>query len=414
VADVFMTTDDCLEPLELTILLPCLNEAETIETCVDKAMSYLAGSDVRGEVLVADNGSTDGSQQLAAAKGARVVQVRERGYGSALRNGILAARGRYVVMGDADDSYDLSDLGLFVVKLREGYDVVMGNRFRGGIAPGAMPFLHRYLGNPVLSFLGRLFFDVKVGDFHCGLRAFNRERVQALNLHTTGMEFASEMLISAGVHSYRICEVPTTLKKDGRSRPPHLRTWRDGWRHLSFLLMLSPRWLFIYPGFALMLIGACITAFLFPGPVRIGHGVSLNIHTFLVGAIAMLIGIQTLTCGLIAQRFAVRYQLLPESKWNYRLLSFLTIGRGLIVAISVIGLGMVGFVWSLLTWAAVDFGPLADPFILRVLIISLTGIAMGVQLGFTVFLAGIMSIPNRRDQILAAINQDFSEVTSRR
>lgn len=409
-----MTADDCRDVLELTILLPCLNEAETIETCVGNAMSYLAGSDVRGEVLVADNGSTDGSQRLAAAKGARVVHVRDRGYGSALRNGILAARGRYVVMGDADDSYSLSDLGLFVVKLREGYDVVMGNRFRGGIAPGAMPFLHRYLGNPVLSFLGRLFFDVKVGDFHCGLRAFNRERIQALSLHTTGMEFASEMLISAAVRSYRICEVPTTLKKDGRSRPPHLRTWRDGWRHLSFLLMLSPRWLFIYPGIALMLFGAIITAFLFPGPVQIAHGVSLDTHTFLVGAIAMLIGTQILTCGLIAKRFAVRYQLLPDSKWNYRLLSFLTFGRGLIAAVSVIGLGTAGFIWSLLTWASVEFGPLADPIILRVLIISLIGIAIGVQLGFTVFLAGIMSIPNRRDQILAAMDQDLSEVTPSR
>jgi glycosyltransferase involved in cell wall biosynthesis len=410
VADVFMTADDCLDALELTILLPCLNEAETIETCVDKAMSYLASSGVRGEVLVADNGSTDGSQQLAAAKGARVVQVRERGYGSALRNGILAARGRYVVMGDADDSYDLSDLGLFLVKLREGYDVVMGNRFRGGIAPGAMPFLHRYLGNPVLSFLGRLFFDVKVGDFHCGLRAFNRERVQALNLHTTGMEFASEMLISAALRSYRICEVPTTLKKDGRSRPPHLRTWRDGWRHLSFLLMLSPRWLFIYPGFALMLFGASITAFLFQGPVQIGHGVSVSIHTFLVGAISMLAGTQILSCGLIAQRFAVRYQLLPESNWNYR---FLTFERGLIVAISVIGLGMAGFIWSLLTWASMDFGPIADPIVLRVLIISLIGVAIGVQLGFTAFLAGLMSIPIRRDQMLAAKNQDLSDAPSR-
>ena len=411
-----MVADDCptIEELELTILLPCLNEAETIEVCIDKAKAYLARSDLRGEVLVADNGSTDGSQQLAAAKGVRLLQVRDRGYGSALRNGILAARGRYVVMGDADDSYDLSDLDLFVARLREGYDIVMGNRFRGGIAPGAMPFLHRYLGNPVLSFLGRMFFDVKIGDFHCGLRAFNRERIQALNLHTTGLEFASEMLISAAVRSYRICEVPTTLKKDGRSRPPHLRTWRDGWRHLSFLLMLSPRWLFVYPGFALMLIGACITAFLFAGPVQIGFGVSLDTHTFLVGAIAILIGIQSLTSGLIAQRFAVRYQLLPESKWNYRLLSLLTFERGLIVAISVIGLGTAGFIWSLLTWASVDFGPLSYPIVLRVLIISLTGIAIGVQLGFTVFLAGIMSIPNKRDQALAAMDQDSSEITSGR
>jgi glycosyltransferase involved in cell wall biosynthesis len=399
--------DECrtIDGLELTILLPCLNEAETIGTCVDKAMSYLAGSGVSGEVLVADNGSTDGSQQLAAAKGARLVQVRDRGYGSALRHGILAARGRYVVMGDADDSYDLSRLELFVAKLRAGYDIAMGNRFQGGIAPGAMPFLHRYLGNPVLSFLGRLFFGVKVGDFHCGLRGFNRERIQALNLHTTGMEFASEMLISAAVRSYRICEVPTTLKKDGRSRPPHLRTWRDGWRHLSFLLMLSPRWLFIYPGLALMLFGVCLAVLLFPGPVRIADGISLDVHTFLVGAIAILIGVQNLSCGLIAQRFAVRYQLLPESEPN-RFLSLLTFERGLIAAISVIVLGAAGFIWSVLTWASVDFGPLAHPIVLRVLIISLTGIAIGVQLGFTVFLAGIMSIPSRRDQALAAMDQD--------
>jgi glycosyltransferase involved in cell wall biosynthesis len=411
--DVFMTADDSKanEVLELTILLPCLNEAETIETCIDKAKSYLARSDVRGEVLVADNGSTDGSQQLATAKGARLVQVRDRGYGSALRYGILAARGRYIVMGDADDSYDLSHLELFVARLREGYDIVMGNRFQGGIAPGAMPLLHRYLGNPVLSFLGRLFFGVKVGDFHCGLRAFDRERVQALNLHTTGMEFASEMLISAAVRSYRICEVPTTLKKDGRSRPPHLRTWRDGWRHLSFLLMLSPRWLFIYPGLALMLLGICIAVVLFPGPVQIADGIRLDIHTFLVGAIAILIGVQNLSCGLIAQRFAVKYQLLPESKRSSRLLSFLTFDRGLIVAVSIFGLGVAGFVWSLVIWASVDFGPLAYPIVLRVLIISLTGIAVGIQLGFTVFLAGILNIPNRRDQTLAAMDHSSSDVT---
>jgi glycosyltransferase involved in cell wall biosynthesis len=381
------------EELELTILLPCLNEAETIEACIDKANSYLARSNVRGEVLVAENGSTDGSQQLATAKGARVVPVRDRGYGSALRYGILAARGRFIIMGDADDSYDLSHLELFVAKLREGYDIVMGNRFQGGIGPGAMPFLHRYLGNPVLSFLGRLFFGVKVGDFHCGLRAFNRNRVQALNLHTTGMEFASEMLISAAVRSYRICEVPTSLKKDGRSRPPHLRTWRDGWRHLSFLLMLSPRWLFIYPGFSLIVLGVCTCALLFPGPVQIVDGIRLDTHTFLVGAIAILIGVQSLTFGLIAQRFAVKYRLLPESKRNHSLLSLLTFERGLIVATSVIGLGTAGFIWALLTWASVDFGNLAYPLVLRVLILSLTGIAIGVQLGFAVFLAGIISIP---------------------
>ena len=413
VVDMFeMTADDrpAIEELELTILLPCLNEAETIEICVDKAMSYLARSGVRGEVLIADNGSTDGSQQLATAKGARVVPVRDRGYGSALRHGILAARGRYVIMGDADDSYDLSNLENFVARLREGYDIVIGNRFKGGIGPGAMPFLHRYLGNPVLSFLGRLFFDVKVGDFHCGLRGFNRERIRALNLHTTGMEFASEMLISAALRSYRICEVPTTLQKDGRSRPPHLRTWHDGWRHLSFLLMFSPRWLFIYPGITLMVLGVSIAAILFPGPVEIADGIRLDIHTFLVAAIAILIGVQNLTFGLIAQRFAVKYGLLPRSERSSRLLAFLTFERGLIVAVSVAGLGTAGLVWSLRAWASVDFGLLEYPIVLRVLIISLTGIAIGVQLGFAVFLSGIMNIPNRRDQVLAAMDQGSSEV----
>jgi glycosyltransferase involved in cell wall biosynthesis len=395
-----------VEVLELTILLPCLNEAETIETCIDKGMSYLARSGVRGEVLVADNGSTDGSQQLVIAKGARLLAVRDRGYGSALRHGIMAARGRYVVMGDADDSYDLSHLEHFVAKLREGYDIVMGNRFQGGIAPGAMPFLHRYLGNPVLSFLGRLFFGVKVGDFHCGLRAFDRERIHHLNLHTTGMEFASEMLISAALRSYRICEVPTTLKKDGRSRPPHLRTWHDGWRHLSFLLMFSPRWLFIYPGFALIIFGVSIVAILFPGPVQIANGIRLDIHTFLVGAIAILIGVQNLTFGLIAQRFAVKYRLLPKPTRSSRFLPLLTFERGLIVAVILAGLGMVGLAWTLLAWASLDFGRLEYPIVLRVLISSLTSIAVGIQLGFAVFLSGIMNIPNRRDQTLASMEHD--------
>jgi glycosyltransferase involved in cell wall biosynthesis len=408
-----MTAKDCraIEGLELTILLPCLNEAETIEICIEKGMSYLARSGVRGEVLVADNGSTDGSQPLATAQGARLVAVRDRGYGSALRHGILAARGRYVVMGDADDSYDLSHLEDFVEKLRQGSDVVLGNRFQGGIAPGAMPFLHRYFGNPVLSFLGRLFFGLQVGDFHCGLRAFNRERIHALNLHTTGMEFASEMLISAALRSYRICEVPTTLKKDGRSRPPHLRTWHDGWRHLSFLLMFSPRWLFIYPGFALILLGVGIAAILFPGPVDIADGIRLDVHTFLVGSIAILVGVQNLTFGLIAQRFAVKYRLLPEPKRNSRFLLSLTFERGLIVALLLTGLGMAGLAWSLLAWASVHFGPLEYPIVMRVLIISLTSIAVGTQLGFAVFLSGIMNIPNRRDQTLAAMDDSPSEVT---
>jgi Glycosyl transferase family 2 len=386
--------------IELTILMPCLNEAETIEICVRKATAFLIRSGVRGEVLVADNGSTDASAQLAAANGARVVTVNDRGYGSALRHGIRSARGRYVIMCDADDSYDLANLGAFLVKLREGHELVMGNRFQGGIEPGAMPFLHRYLGNPVLSFCGRLFFRTKIGDFHCGLRGFNRERITAFNLHTTGMEFASEMVITAALQGCKITEVPTTLKRDGRSRPPHLRTWHDGWRHLRFLLMFSPRWLFIYPGIALSLFGVSVSAVLFPGPVQVADGVRLDVHTFLVAAIAVLIGVQSIGVGLIAQRFAIAYGFLPSAKRFAFLLDAISLERGLIVAALLVAAGLAGLVWSLLTWAHVDFGILEYPLVLRVLIASLTSIAIGIQLAFTAFLSSIMDIPIVRDRSL--------------
>src|ERR1700761_2702280 len=256
-------------PLELTILMPCLNEAETIEVCVRKAMGYLARSGVAGEVLIADNGSTDGSQGLGEALGARVVPVPQKGYGAALIGGIAAAKGRFVIMGDADDSYDFENLDGMVERLRGGADLVMGNRFKGGIAPGAMPPLHRYLGNPVLSFIGRLFFSIPVGDFHCGLRGFSRESMLKLGLQSPGMEFASEMVVKAALHELRIEETPTTLKPAGRSRPPHLKTWRDGWRHLRFLLLHSPRWLFIYPGVLLILLGLAGSAVLAHGAVRV-------------------------------------------------------------------------------------------------------------------------------------------------
>jgi glycosyltransferase involved in cell wall biosynthesis len=235
-------------PLEATVLMPCLNESETIGTCIGKAQRFLVQNHIAGEIVIADNGSHDGSIEIAEKLGARVVRVTDRGYGAALIGGMQAARGRFVIMGDADDSYDFSALMPFVERLRQGADLVIGNRFKGGIAPGAMPALHKYLGNPLLSQIGRLFFHLRVGDFHCGLRGFNRERMIALNLRTTGMEFASEMVVRAGLADHRIDEVPTTLGKDGRSRPPYLRTWRDGWRHLSFLLIYSPRWLFFYPG----------------------------------------------------------------------------------------------------------------------------------------------------------------------
>src|SRR5712692_294843 len=285
------TEGPAASPLELTILMPCLNEAETISTCVAKAKSFLTRAGIAGEVLIADNGSSDGSVALAQRDGARVIAVAERGYGAALRAGIAAARGRFVIMGDADDSYDFSRLDPYLAKLRDGCDLVMGNRFAGGIAPGAMPFLHRYLGIPVLSFIGRVFFHAKIGDFHCGLRGFRRDAILGLGLRTSGMELASEMVVRAAVVNLTIAEVPTTLAVDGRSRPRHLRTWQDGWRHLRFLLMFSPRWLFLYPGLALMVLGAIGTTALFSGPLMVSAEFGFDDHTFLVSVIAILVGV---------------------------------------------------------------------------------------------------------------------------
>ena len=246
--------------IELSIVMPCLNEAETLEQCIRGALDFLEQNGITGEVIVADNGSTDGSQEIGVRARARVVDIEPRGYGSALIGGITAARGRFVIMGDADSSYDFSNLMPFVQKLREGYDLVMGNRFLGGIKPGAMPWPNRYLGNPVLSSLGRLFFRSPIGDFHCGIRGFLRESVLKMDLRTTGMEFASEMVVKASSQKLRVIEVPTTLSPDGRSRPPHLRRWRDGWRHLRFMLLFSPRWLFLYPGILFMLLGTGVPA----------------------------------------------------------------------------------------------------------------------------------------------------------
>ncbi|MBV9269186.1 MAG: glycosyltransferase family 2 protein, partial [Acidobacteriaceae bacterium] len=275
--------------LDVSIVLPCLNEAETLEACVRQALAAIEASGVAGEVVVADNGSSDGSQGIAIRSGARVVDVPVRGYGAALMAGIEAARGQYVLMADADGSYNFSHLPRFIHALRNGADLVMGNRFRGGIEPGAMPFLHRYLGNPVLSFLGRLFFRAPVGDFHCGIRAFDRTAIRRLHLTTTGMEFASEMVVKASLEGLRIAEVPTTLTPDGRSRPPHLRTWRDGWRHLRFLLLYSPRWLFLYPGILLMLLGIAIAAWLIPGERTVGH-VTFGIDTLAYALGCILVG----------------------------------------------------------------------------------------------------------------------------
>jgi glycosyltransferase involved in cell wall biosynthesis len=377
---------------ELTILMPCLNEAETIAPCVGKALGFLERSNIEGEVLVADNGSTDGSQEIARTQGARVVAIAEKGYGAALLGGIEMARGRYIIMGDADDSYDFSNLEAFVEKLRAGADLVIGNRFKGGVTPGAMPFLHRYLGNPVLSFLGRLFFNSKIGDFHCGLRGFNTDRLRSLRLVTTGMEFASEMVVRACLAGYWIEEVPTTLAPDGRTRRPHLRTWSDGWRHLRFLLIYCPKWLFFYPGLALLFVGLIGAAILLPGAITISQDLRLDVHTLLVAAMCVLLGLQSVTFGMIARRYAARSGLIPSSLRYAGMLEWITLERMLLIGLALAIFGFGGFLWSLSVWARTGFGSLDYPFVMRILITSMTAIAAAIQLVLSAFLMSILDI----------------------
>jgi len=385
-------TEAAPDTVELTILMPCLNEAETIEVCVKKAMGYLARSGVAGEVLIADNGSTDGSQALAEAAGARVVSAPEKGYGAALIAGIKAAHGRYVIMGDADDSYDFENLDGMIDHLRDGADLVMGNRFKGGIEKGAMPFLHRYLGNPVLSFIGRLFFAIPVGDFHCGLRGFSRESMLNLGLKSPGMEFASEMVVKASLNKLRIEETPTTLKPDGRSRPPHLKTWRDGWRHLRFLLIHSPKWLFIYPGTALILLGLAGAGALATHEVRLPSGIVLDIHSLVVCCFAILIGVQLVMFGALARRYQTLEGILPPSARFQKFLMGLSLEPILQAALVIFLAGVAGGGWAVAHWAASGFGPILYHGVMRVLVLSLTGVAVAIQMAAAGFLASVFAL----------------------
>lgn len=393
---VFPLRESLQDDIELTILMPCLNEAETIAVCVTKALAFLAGYGISGEVLIADNGSTDGSQAIAANLGARVIAVADKGYGAALRGGIARARGRYIIMGDADDSYDFSALEAFVDRLRAGVDLVMGNRFKGGIERDAMPALHRYLGNPVLSWLGRLLFRIDAGDFHCGLRGFNAASIRSLDLHTTGMEFASEMVVRSALQGLRIEEVPTTLKPDGRSRPPHLRTWRDGWRHLKFLLMHNPKWLFFIPGMTLFGVGFVFAFLLLWGPLRVVDNLSLDLNTFMAACFMMVAGVQLVTVGLISRYYAHITGFLPKtggSDWLIRNMSTdrLALDAGIIFA----G-GTLFFGYALARWAHLGFGPLSDSEIPRTVTLGLSLIVIGLQLFFSAFLLGVMEIPMKR------------------
>jgi glycosyltransferase involved in cell wall biosynthesis len=382
------------EWIELSVVMPCLNEKLTLDTCIRKARETMARLGIRGEVIIADNGSTDGSQAIATELGARVVPIETRGYGSALRGGIAAARGRYVIMGDADDSYDFTQLGDFIGKLREGFDLVMGNRFQGGIRPGAMPFLHRWVGNPFLSWLGRVFFGCPVGDFQCGLRGFRKEAIDELHLRTLGMEFSTEMVVKATLFRLRIIEIPTTLSPDGRDRPPHLRTWRDGWRYLRFLLLYSPRWLFLYPGMALFLLGGAIGGWLLPGPRTIGT-VTFDYNTLLFAAMAILIGFQSVVFAVFTKTFAISEGLLPEDPRLTRLFRYITLEVGLIVGVLLM-LGGVG-IWffGLSYWHRHDFGPLNPDVTMRIVIPGLVALTLGVQTILSSFFVSVLGLSRR-------------------
>lgn len=376
---------------ELSIVMPCLNEAETLEICIKKAQSFFEKYQVHGEVVIADNGSTDGSQAIAERLNARVIPVPDKGYGNALKGGIKAAKGKYVIMGDADDSYDFSSLELFIEKLREGYDLVMGNRFKGGVKKGAMPFLHKYLGNPVLSFIGRLFFNIKIGDFHCGLRGFSKEAFAKMELNTTGMEFASEMIVKSKLNGLSFAEVPTILHPDGRTRPPHLNTWRDGWRHLRFLLLYSPRWLFLYPAFLLIIVGVILSGLLIVKPLDFG-GVIFDVHTLLYTASAVIIGFQFLMFYGLTKVFAVESGLLPKSDRYHKLFKYFNLEKGLIVGFLTLALGIYLSVHGLLDWKATSFSDLEPSNTLRIIVPAVFTIMLGLQIILFSFFFSILGL----------------------
>jgi glycosyltransferase involved in cell wall biosynthesis len=380
--------------LELTIVLPCLNEAETLAVCIEKARSALHENDIYGEILVADNGSSDGSQEIALAQGVRVVPVQHRGYGAALNAGIHAARGRYVLIADADDSYEFAHIPRFLDALRGGAEFVIGNRFRGGIAPGAMPALHKYFGNPVLSFLGRFLFHAPVGDAHCGIRAFSLESYRRLNLRTTGMEFASEMIIKASLYGQHIVEVPTTLKKDGRSRKPHLRTWRDGWRHLRFLLLYSPRWLFLAPGLLLMLAGAAFMLWLIPSERPLGH-LNLGIDTLAYATAAVLVGFQLVFFGIAAKVFAITEGLLPEDPGFQRWFRYITLEVGLAAGGMLLLIGLSIAIISTITWSHTGYGPLPPVAMMRRTLPAMLCLMLGTEVCFSSFFLSLLGLKRR-------------------
>ena len=381
--------------IEVSFVMPCLDEAETLEACIRAAQQAIETGGLMGEIIIADNGSTDGSQEIATRMGARVVEVSERGYGAALMGGFQAARGRYLIMGDADESYDFREALPMVEALRAGADLVMGSRFRGRIEPGAMPWSHRWIGNPVLSFVGRLFFPSPVSDFHCGLRGLTRKAFQALNLRTTGMEFASEMVVKAAARDFRIAEVPITLYPDGRSRAPHLRRWRDGWRHLRFLMTLSPRWTLLIPGLLLLGVGAALLVLVGLGPVAFGS-VTFDVHTMLAGSLFVIVGYQAVTTAIAARIYAFEEELGPPVAWISRAFEIFTLERGLLAGAFLVAIGV--FLIGQLTWhwAQTGFGPLETSTTLRPMVLGSTLVAVGIQTLLMSFLFSMLGIRRRR------------------
>jgi glycosyltransferase involved in cell wall biosynthesis len=378
-------------PVELSVVMPCLNEAETLETCIRKAQQAMIEANIAGEVIIADNGSSDGSIEIAEQLGARVAHVKARGYGNALMGGIAAARGKFIVMGDADDSYDFGHIPRFLEQLREGADLVMGNRFRGGIQKDAMPPLHRYFGNPALTRLGRLFFRSPVGDFYCGLRGFRKDAYERMGLRTTGMEFATEMIVKATLLRLQIAEVPTTLSPDGRSRPPHLRTWRDGWRTLRFFLLYSPRWLFWYPGLALMLVGTLLGLWLLPGPRTLGN-VTFDVHTMVYAAAFVLLGFQAAAFAVFTKIFAISEGLLPPDPALDKLFRYITLEVGLVLGALLVAAGLGTSLYSVGDWGARHFGALNYSHTMRLVIPAALLLILGAQTVFASFFVSVLGL----------------------
>jgi glycosyltransferase involved in cell wall biosynthesis len=381
--------------IELSVVIPCLNEERTIQNCVQAAKQFLESNHIRGEVIVADNGSDDRSTSLAEAAGAQVVKVEEKGYGSAIMGGILQAQGDFIIFGDADESYDFLKLEGFLAELRGGADMIIGSRFLGTMEPDAMPFLHRYLGTPVLTVIHRVLFGSRLTDSQSGLRGIRRSVVDKLDLRTRGMEFASEMLVKATLLNLNVREIPIDFRKDKRNRPPHLRTWRDGWRHLRFLLLYSPRWLFVYPGVSLIASGSLVLFWLLPGPRHITSSIGLDVHTMLAAGTCVILGYQLVLFGIFARVFAEIEQLIPKRSSIMKIFEVLTLERGILLGLLSVVLGIIPLAVALKNWADSDFGPQDYTAGMRLLIPAVTAIILGVQTVFGSFLLSLLGL-NRK------------------